>query len=144
MSACSRLRVIAVNGAGGTPVPVCPVRDAVLVGGCCHGNREHNKVSRKVLTPRGLANFLFSLWENKSKHSFKQKKKKNGALLIYRIYFFCTFIYRLIYSNRFFSSFRALLWSGRDFNLVKKATDENNAVRWRAVFFFLKCFVLFF
>lgn len=108
------------DGADETPVPFCPAQGAVLVKEGSHGNnREHNKVSWKFIILRGLANFCqFSFWENNSSpstRSFAKENKKiteNGTLLIYCIYFFCTFIYRLIYSNRFFSRFRAFLLIG--------------------------------
>lgn len=74
----------------------------------------------------------------------KNDRKRHPPHILY--IFFCTFIYRLIYSNRFFSSFRAFPvdWVGF-LTASKMTTDREQRCRVEncTVFFFCFCFFVF-
>lgn len=108
--------------------------------------RQRNKVSWKFVTLRGLDNVCqFSLWENNSFPS--QQKLENNIKWhpLYILYIFCTFIYRLISSNRLFSSLCAFLLIGWNFNHVKKWRPAMLPDNWSCCFFlfFLFSFYIF-
>lgn len=106
---------IAVSGADAAPLPFlsCTGRRTCQRASSWQ-QRQRNKVRGKLVTLRGLDSFgRVSPWENNSFPSQPKEENNRKWHPLYILNIFCTFIYRLISSNRFFSSFRASCWLGR-------------------------------